>query len=282
MQTLAGIVSYEPDDRLVDLTRSLVAADLDVVVVDNASRGGDEVLASAERAGARVVRLERNSGVAGGLAALLREAGAHDWLLTLDQDSRATPEMVRRLVAAAATAGPDVAVVAPLVRDAATGAVQQGSPGGAAHPVDRVLTSGALCRVAALERVGGFWEELFIDYVDFDLSHRLRRSGWTLLVDPAAELEHSIGSPRVHRVGPLSVRTSNHSADRVYYRYRNFVLVARSGVARDDARWALRSLLALAWTPLRIAAFENDRRAKLRAVVAGVRDGLRGRGGPRR
>lgn len=174
-------------------------------------------------------------------------------------------------------------MVGPLVVDENGGARLQGD---SAHPasyhVPLIITSGALCRVSALDDVDGFRSDLFIDHVDHDVCLRLRRRGWFIAIEPSVSMRHSIGAMRRHHVaGMVWVRSSHHSADRQYYKYRNYVLLVTDGTAKADRRWALRTGLALGWGPLKIMAFDDDKRDKLRAAACGVRDGLRGRTGQR-
>lgn len=283
MSLSAGIVSYDPPESLVDLCTSLLARGCRVRVVDNGSSTGAALLAACEQAGADVVRLGRNTGISGALTALLDAAEGDEWLLTLDQDSRLPEDFVQLLAASAAAADPRVAVVGPVVRDELTGDLLQGDPAATTtYDVLGVITSGSLCRTSALRDVGGVRADLFIDYVDWDLCLRLRSAGWRVVIDPAVVLLHSLGATRTHRVaGAVGVRASHHSADRQYYKYRNFLLLARAGTLRGEPRWALRQAAALAWGPLKITLLERDRVAKLRAIASGVRDGLRGRGGSR-
>jgi rhamnosyltransferase len=278
-----GVVSYNPPESLLALCNSLVAQGCRVRVVDNGSSTGTDVLLACERGGVDVHRLARNSGVSGALEVLIDAAESDEWLLTLDQDSRITDDFVHRLSASARAAEARVALVGPVVRDELTGSLLQGDPTATtAYDVLGVITSGSLCRISAVREVGGVRADLFIDYVDWDLCLRLRAAGWRVVVEPTAVLLHSLGATRSHVVAGLAkVRASHHSADRQYYKYRNFLLLARAGTLRAEPRWAARQAAALAWGPLKILLLERGRVAKLRAVVAGVRDGLRGRGGSR-
>lgn len=278
----AGVVSYEPSESLVALCSSLVAQGCRVRVVDNGSSTSTAVLAACEQAGADVVRLGSNTGVSGALAVLLDGAEGDEWLLTLDQDSSVPDDFVGVLAGSTAAVDPRVAVIGPLVRDELTGEVLQGDPAArTAYDVVGVITSGSLCRTSALREVGGIRADLFIDYVDWDLCLRLRAAGRRVVVEPSAILLHTLGATRTHRVAGVGVSASHHSADRHYYKYRNFLLVARAGTMRGEPRWAVRHAAALAWGPLKVLLLERDRVAKLRAMAAGVRDGLRGRGGSR-
>ncbi len=282
MQVAAAIVSYNPTSALSRLVAVLVAAGIGVEIVDNASATGLEHLDACREAGATITTLGSNTGVAGALAAALHTTTA-DWLLTLDQDSVLTAETLTAITTSTALQSSRTAIVAPVVLDAETAASLQGDPTRTSpYETDRVITSGALCRVEALKAVGGFRTDLVIDFVDWDLCVRLGAAGWGFTIEPAAILEHSIGRSTRHHVPLLGeVTTTNHTPDRQYYKYRNYLLLARAGELGSDLRWTARTALGLGLGVAKVVAFEDDKGAKLRAMTEGVRDGVAGRGGKR-
>ncbi|HEX7396891.1 MAG TPA: glycosyltransferase, partial [Propionibacteriaceae bacterium] len=283
MRVEAAIVSYNPAPSLLRLVKDLVAAEIPVEVIDNASPSGADVLEECAAAGATLTLLSTNTGVAGALSHALESATA-EWLLTFDQDSRLTAHMLEQLLGSNATNDERVAIVAPVVRDEATARPLQGDPGRKDwYGTKRAITSGSLCRVDTLRGVGGFRTDLVIDFVDWDLCLRLRKAGWRIAIEPTAVLEHSIGRATTHRV-PLvgEVTMSNHVADRQYYKYRNYFLLARSGQLVHDPKWSARTAFGLGLGIGKVLAFESDKRAKLAAIAAGVQDGVVGRSGTRR
>jgi rhamnosyltransferase len=277
-----AVVAFNPGEALQPLCAVLIAAGCRVLVVDNASESGLDVLERCRSAGAVVVRSEENAGVSGALALALEYAHGGRWLLTFDQDSVIEPAFLSKLFATSAVRDRAVAMIGPHVVDAASGDLLQGHLG-STHPYDArlIITSGALCRISALDDVGGFSEDLFIDHVDHDVCLRLRGRGWRIAIEPAAVMRHSIGQMQTHVVAGLGIRNSHHGADRQYYKYRNFLLLIGRGTARQDLPWAFRTLLALTWAPLKLVVFEDNRAAKLKAIAAGIRDGLLGRSGRR-
>lgn len=277
------MVAFNPGQTLEHLCSAMVAAGSRVLVVDNASESGRDVLEHCSAAGADVVTTRENIGVSGALTIGLEHARSSEWMLTFDQDSVIDAAFLDALLATSVSVDPQIAMIGPHVIDAASGDLLQGRAESVApYDAPLIITSGALCRTAALDDVGGFREDLFIDHVDHDICLRLRGQGWRIAIEPAAVMRHSIGRMKTHKVAGVGVRNSHHSADRQYYKYRNYLLLVRRGTARHDGRWALRTLLALIWGPIKIVAFEDERLAKLKAIVAGVRDGLLGRGGRRR
>ena len=278
----AAVVSYEPTTALVHLVTTLRQAGLPVHVIDNASTTATGILRHCQSLGAQVTRLNYNSGVAGALQVALDQTDA-DWLFTFDQDSRATPELVDQLIETAARRVSRVAVVAPVVRDERSQHLLQGDPGRRSWYVTRrALTSGSLCRVRALRQVGGFRTDLVIDFVDWELCLRLRAAGWEIVIEPGVQLLHTLGAASRHPIPLLGeVTTTNHSPDRLYYRYRNALLVARAGGFGMEARWATRVALGLMLGVGKVLLLEHDRMPKLHAIGDGLRDGIRGRGGSR-
>lgn len=278
----AVVVAFNPGPSLERLCATLIASGMSVLVVDNASTSGIDVLVDCCLGGVEVVRLTQNAGISGALALGHARSIGHLWMLTFDQDSEVDGDHVRSFLASAAVSDPQVAIVAPIVLDATNGHLLQGSPNrDAPYTVPLAITSGALCRIGALNDVVGFREDLFIDHVDHDICLRLRRQGWRIAIEPTVSMRHSIGTMRTDRIAGVGIRNSHHAPDRQYYKYRNFILLVRAGTARTDVVWALRTLLALTWAPLKILAFEEDKAAKYYAITTGVRDGLRKRAGRR-
>lgn len=271
------VVAHNPGDRLVQLCAAL-SGQAPVLIVDNASTEGKEVLELCVSRGAELLRLDANEGVAGGLRAGLGHFHERDWILTFDQDSVVEPQFLSDMASYPMLSDPRVAMLGPVVVDADSGEVLQPASAGDAR---FVITSGALCRVQALVDIGGFRRDLFIDHVDHDVCLRLRQRGWRLRITDTVVMRHSIGHMRNHQVGPLIVRNSHHSADRQYYKYRNYVLLVRDGTAKMDPRWMARVGAALAWGPVKILLFEENKAIKVSSAIAGLLDGLRGRVGPR-
>jgi len=280
----AVVVAYNPENSLVALCSALAGQGCGVHVVDNSATPGT-VVNRCSALGAVVHSLGTNLGVGGALATGLDALPAGtEWVLTFDQDSVVPDGYVAGLLGSAALTRPEVAVVGPVARDRQTGVLIQGDRSQHSwYPVPRLITSGALCRVSALQAVNGFRRELFIDYVDFDLCARLRRAGYVVAVEPSVELAHSIGHLTRHALPDgFAVSTTNHGRDRQYYKYRNFILLIRDGTFRQEGlTWKARSALALAFAPVKILALESDRRGKLSGVWRGVVDGLASRTGPR-
>jgi rhamnosyltransferase len=107
----------------------------------------------------------------------------------------------------------------------------------------------------------------------------LRRHGYQVLEVRDARLTHSLGDLSTHRLGGRQIRVTNHSATRRYYMSRNRLILWRR-YFRSEQAWVRRDMRAFALELLRIVLYERESRAKLRMVVRGVLDAIRGVRGP--
>ncbi len=289
------IPTWNNAGQLLECLASIRALDyprarLEIVVFDNGSHDGTaervETLFADMRgegwARLALARSPRNLGAFGGRAAALRSLGpAADFVLSLDDDVTLSPSGLRVLVTAAADGAG--AVGARIVYDDAPGEVASAAGYfnrwlGTYHerrptvrtPCDFVTSCGCLLRRGPLESVGGFDAGYFTSHGDVDLCLALRARGFTVLYEPAAEIRHKVA------------RGGTRSPERVYYGYRNKLLVLRKHLPRGRRPFVF-ALYALGWVPRAVAGslvhHRGLRSDELRAILLGVRDGFLDRRG---
>jgi rhamnosyltransferase len=284
---VAAIVTMGPGPDVVRHVETLTGRVHRVVVVDNGS-GPDAsfVLESiAAMPSVEVIRNPANLGIARALnqgAQFAIDAGV-DWLLTLDQDAEPTVEIVsvaRRTFDA--HSGPDrIAVIGSASFETPqVGWLGAGQPGQPWVEEFNVVTAGSFVSLAVFARIGGFREDLFVDYVDTEYCLRARAEGYLVLASRAPAMSHRIGQPTRRWIGRRAVYPTNHSAVRRYYITRNRFFVWRR-YWRTETRYVARDILASQKELVKLVLFEQDRCAKVRAMAAGLRDGLRSVSGKR-
>jgi rhamnosyltransferase len=261
----------------------------ELVVVDNGSPREllDELSVCAAQAGATLLPLGSNRGIAHALNIGLQQAQARGcpWLATFDQDSLAAPAMLGDMLRAAASypGGERVAVISPVHVEqrlgVSLGPRQAEREGPLWRVLPTVMTSGNLVDVAKVMALGGFEEDLFIDYVDHELCLRLRRNGYDVLEARQARLLHAVGETSAHPLGRRSLRVSNHSAARRYYISRNR-LILWWRYARTEGAWVRRDMRGFVTELAGIVLHEQQPLAKLRMLARGVWDAVRGVRGP--
>ena len=280
MQITAIVTAYHPDDLLRGVVDSALSSCASVIVVDNtpypAQGEADrpDPLSGFRHPRVTVLRSGRNLGLAAalnlGLAALPPETEA---VLFLDQDSVIPDGLIDGL--AEDLGDLSIGVVGPSPVDAATGKVYETLPGRHDRLDDRdmVITSGMLLRRSCLDRVPGFREDFFVEYVDLDFCLRLRRAGIRIVRDLALELPHSIGDVRVHPFLGRSVRVGHYATWRHYWVARNGTILIRENL-RAMPVWAVANMLFMARWFVELVLFEPKRRTHGAAVLRGLRDGL--------
>jgi rhamnosyltransferase len=292
----AVIVSYNPDERLVDLVEAVRPQVGGLVLVDNAS--SDPALGMVrtfENQELEIIRNERNLGVAAALNQGLAYArrNGFEWGLTLDQDSLPADDMVAHLCQAfeAAGGGDAIAILAPQLVDPRLGRRtpflrsaaglffrRTRCTGDILTGVTTAVTAGALMRINIVDALGGFREDFFIDYVDTEFCLRARSRGFRIVAACKAIMEHQLGQRDRRRVGPFVLYPTHHAVERWYYFGRNRVPMLRMYALRFP-HWCLYELVAGTYGLLRMMAVEGRRIQKLGAFMRGTVDGLRGKMG---
>jgi N-acetylglucosaminyl-diphospho-decaprenol L-rhamnosyltransferase len=243
------LVTYESAEDLAACVATLPAAagphELEVVVVDNASRDG-----SAEIARGLGIKVLENPANLGLSRAIDRGAAATaaPWLLLVNPDTRLGPGSLARMLATAG-ADPATGCVGPHLRNsdgteyptgrrfpsilvgalhAALGTVWQGNPAtrhyhmrdvDRSRPLQVDWVSGAcmLVRRDAYEAAGRYDAGYFMYFEEMDFCLRLRRAGWRVVYDPGAEVTHILGGST--RSAPYRKVWNHHrSALRFYCR----------------------------------------------------------------
>jgi rhamnosyltransferase len=293
------VVTYHPTGDVESRLKQMRAQGGALVVVDNASDStmGGQLAAMSARHGWELIANASNLGLGVALNEGMRrlaEKGC-SWGLLFDQDSEPAPEMSRQMIDSLRRhpAGERVAVVGASFREPSTGRrhrilrrhpwmpgfFQKKAPGDNDMPdVTMVITSGSLVRMADFEAIGGFDEGFFIDHVDTDFCLRCRGHRRLIAVSAAARLDHSFGERATRRWGGFDVHPTNHPPLRHYYIARNRVTMIRRHGWRELHWLSFEGAAAGLWL-FRVLAFERRKLAKLRAMVLGTWDGVRGRFG---
>jgi rhamnosyltransferase len=233
------------------------------------------------------------SGNAGGLAgaynrALDRLKGKADLVVFVDQDSDPAilPEMLADPEVLALLMREDVAAVAPIYRDRATG--MRGRPAVLAgrwrishlprefddlRRTTMAINSMTIWRMPALAALGRFDEDLGVDHVDTEMALRAADAGLSIWIAGSHVFDHSIGERRVWRAFGRTFQTGGHSPERRRMIGRNTALLARRWGWRYPS-FAMLALARLGYEAAGILAAEDQRLAKLGALTKGTISGI--------
>jgi rhamnosyltransferase len=288
----AVVVTYEPDEVLLSrLLQALTPQVTGGIVINNGHSLplSDDYL---RQAGFAVRHMGSNTGVATALNAGFQwaEAQSAEFVVTFDQDSEPTSDMVTSLLEAyraLVASGQKVGAVGPQQVDRRTGKraafmapiswrrCRVMPAAGQTVEVDHLITSGCLVPMAAWKCAGPFLDALFIDYVDIEWSLRLRNRGWHLYGVGDAMLTHSIGDEIKYWFG---WHISWHRPLRHYFLFRNGVYLQQ--LPHIPLGWKLPDGFQLLKKLVFYTLVGRPRAVHVRAMLRGIRDGWRGRLGP--
>ena len=271
----AVVLAYHPDATLVDNILAL-APQVAVVVVVNNSPGAeaavfDELMTIS---GVEVIDQPGNVGVAAGFNAGMRRVfeEGHRYAIIFDQDSTAPEGLVTGLVDAYRAFGPDAGIVGPALRSAVSGHEFRRERGSGVGVRATLISSGALFAREVVDEIGYHDEDLFIDYVDHDISLRASARGLKNLKAFDVVLDHRFGGAVPRHILGRDFFVADYSPMRQYYMARNrLVLIRRYGFGAWF--WEDLSYFGKAWA--KVLLFEKDRPQKIDAFLRGAGDGLR-------
>lgn len=224
----AIIVSYNPDSNLFDSINLLLNQVEKVIIVDNGSKEKYvKYIKSINEDKIEIILNKENLGIATALNIGVRKAleNGYEWILTMDQDSKASPDMLKKMFNVYNSINreerKDILSIFPNFVDERIQSIEENSNMNSYEYVDADITSGNLLRKEVFEKVGFFDDSLFIDLVDTDFCMRLNEKGIKMIKIRDAVLYHSLGESKTIKGILGSFNTSNHSALRRYYMTRN-------------------------------------------------------------
>ena len=150
----------------------------DVVVIDNGST--DDSVEYVKSLGVKVIRLDKNYGPAYARNVALRTFKTQ-FVAFLDNDVETPPDWLDPLLETIRSDEKVAAVQSPYT---------EWPYGEEPRPIPWFSTAAALTRREALLKVGGFDERYFFYWEDVDLSWRLWRAGYRILMVPKSKVYH--------------------------------------------------------------------------------------------
>lgn len=271
---MAVIISFNGASKLLETVHALRGQVEHIHIIDNASSEPTLTLLNALEAlqGVSIRRLAENRGIGAALNLGVAKARADgfDWLLTMDQDSRADPCMLHAFRQCIQADSTRVCLTPTLVVHGTPGSEEE-------REVAYAITSGNLVNLALFDQIGLYNEDMFIDCVDFDFCLRLRAKGYRIFRAGKARLHHELGDP--HQTNrPLARFYTQHSPLRRYYMYRNFLMLLKLHFKQFPAFLLKSSIVHLILLFL-IPIYDPNSKLSLLAIAQGIHDSCVGRSG---
>jgi rhamnosyltransferase len=194
-------------------------------------------------------------------------ADGYDFLLTMDQDSKAPPDLVQSLLEVAqenANAG----IISPFHSNKFIRRLRTSKE---TKHVMTTMTSGNLLSLAAYNSIGPFREDFFIDYIDIEFCLRLNNCGYKVIQLNNVILEHNLGEIVKRKFLFRRALITNHSPLRIYYRTRNRLFVLKKFKLKYPL-FCIIDVYNFMKETTKIILYEYRRFEKLRMITRGLVD----------
>ncbi len=287
----AIIVTYFPDAQFATRLERIHSQVGKTIIIDNTGEAAAPDRLPKSLPDIELIRNKENLGIGAALNQGMNRAVelGYSWAITFDQDSWVKPELVETLLhiydEQPLTAR--VGILGCDIEDENVPSSRDPQRARSLFYETRIaITSGSLMPLAVYTSAGGFREDFFIDFVDFEYCLRLRKLGYKVIRSTAPLMVHALGSPStvplVVAGEKLSLVLTNRSPLRRYYMTRNAILVAKE-YGMSEPRWVFKTLASiLGFALLKIPFEKSNRWKKFRATVSGAIDGLRSKTGEAR
>jgi rhamnosyltransferase len=266
----AVVILYNPDKEVYNNIMTYLDQTDKLFIVDNSEKVNYSLTEKIKLLkNTEYICNNSNIGIA---AALNLGAGkalneGYDFLLTMDQDSKASSGMVEKLLKIINTSDKIGIVAAEHVNPD----IQEEPKTKIIKEIVYTMTSGNLVNLSAYKEVGGYLEKLFIDHVDHEFCLRLNRYGFKIIKAFCAVVYHKVGTASKKKFFNHYLYPTNHSPVRIYYRTRNRFFVDNlyknifPEYVKED-RWNMRREI------LEIILYDDERMKKIKMMFKGYSD----------
>jgi rhamnosyltransferase len=276
----AGVVTlYRPNEDVFDNIGSYLE-ELDILyVLDNSENPLQEVqkqMLVDKRI--KYIAFHDNKGISYAMNYALKHMKDYDFLLTMDQDSKFFPGMMKKykeLVIKTETNNPGKIGVYSVNAGVDLTKMKARQTGQYFYRVvDSAITSGSIISINASMAIGGFDEKLFIDQVDIEFCYRMKKAGYQIVEFPMVMMYHTIGNISCHQIFSFKFNTYIHNAIRKYYIVRNQIYLSKR---YPKFKW--KCIWGITKQIIKVTIYEEDKVNKIKYIFKGIKDGILNRMG---
>ena len=265
------VVLYNPSQENIN-NISLYKKEVDrIYIVDNTD---DNIKRINNTQKLKYIKLGENKGIAYALNIGAKKAieDGYKWLLTMDQDSKMTEDIIVKMKDfLISTKEENIGLISPYQDiDSKEDNISEDI-----EDMIEVMTSGNIINLDAYKKIGGFKDWLFIDCVDTDYCMNLHKHGYKVLRLNRIVMKHELGNLVVHKLFNKEYPCYNHNPIRRYYIVRNNLYI-NSLYKNLYPEYCKRLLRIQKGQVKRIIVFEKNKFQKLRMMYKGYRDYKKG------
>lgn len=269
----AGIVLYNPNlHRLKSVIDSIIDQVKELILVDNTSSNYSDLCELVDSYDTiRFITNQQNEGIAKALNQICSYGHDYhyDWCLTLDQDTICPNNMIDCLAHYCDTNA--IGILCPSVHYEGFNYLRSNNE---LEKVYACMTSGSLTNLNAWEKVGGFNEDYFIDFVDNEFCMRLGLEGYDIIRVNACVMHHQLGElVNMKFLNLFPMKVFRHSPLRYYYMTRNNLKFINDYRKHLNVVKEYLKLAKILWTGL---LFASDRKSTFSFIRRGFHDAHKG------
>jgi rhamnosyltransferase len=289
---LVVIVSYNPSEKDLNSIRKIIETYNYVVIVDNSSEDQKEVC-RLKTENCSVICNKSNKGLAFALNQGCRFGVEHNfkYCLLLDQDSVMTDGSLEQLIKIHENLGDKCGIASPKIflrngeNFVESNYLVKTCYGFKKKRVENEplkvlinITSGSMIKLETWKKVGEFRSDFFIEGIDDEYALRLNSMGYDVIISNEAKLVQQYGNMSENEIWGKKVYTTNHSALRRTYCYRNKIVIMKEYFFKEKS-YVFFQILSLIRKLLLIIIFEDKKCEKLTGIFRGIKYGLQGKMG---
>lgn len=220
----AAVVLYNPNPIVIENINSYINSVDFVLAIDNSETLSPEINNFiTNHPKIEYINNHGNQGIAHALNVAANKAikKNYTWLLTMDQDSHFTHEMISAYLQCWSRyeEKSSISIFSPLHN--INHFPVHFSDSCIATDKLIVMTSGNLLNLNVFQKIGPFQEKLFIDSVDHEYCLRSKLAGYSIKEFSHISLNHNLGEPSVIFRHGQAIHLSTHTPKRFYYIVRN-------------------------------------------------------------
>ena len=266
-RVLAGIVLYNPEaDRLRDNIEAIRTQVDYVLLIDNGSSNKSYTGFIKGYDNLAIITNVKNQGIAYALNQICGYAHTHNfnWVLTLDQDSVATPGMVETYKS---IVDDTIGILGCWIHDRGYQIDESWGIEHGTFETDWVITSAAFTNVKAWKDCGGFDNGMFIEWVDWDICEAMRKAGYKIMKTYKTKLVHELGhNTRLVMVRHHQMQVMNHKPIRYYYSVRNRIYMSKKYIHIN----LLEQLKEIGFKLYTVERYEKNKFKNFIAIIKGT------------
>lgn len=279
MKTYGILVTYNPDYDELKLAVERLLDQVDKLVIANNSNY--DVFFNDDRI--HLFNFGENLGIAKAQSIAMKWAFIEekaDFIVQMDQDSIIPVDMIENLkdkYQELSDLDIKVGVIGPKHYDKKTNEVDENRlikgediPNKNCTIINATISSGSLIPRDAYMEVGGMDDGLFIDFVDWEYSWRLKQYGWLTIRANNILLGHQVGDGKQKILGKFDARIP--SPIRHYYHTRNIFLLLPRTYA--PLKWKIKELYKLFFKLIIYPCVFSDGLLRCKFILRGIKDGI--------